>query len=696
MEFKDIWDILVRRKWIIIQAFILVLATTGIITYFLPPVYEAKSKVLVESSGTTATMLSNLGLQDLSSLIGEKGATDIGTKITLIKVDPVINEVANRLQLRDENGDIYTALRLETAGVLYKFLPRPYVYVMEDIGSSSMTVLADSASLDEAIQLADTVAEIYVTETRKQRQRELIEAGKFIEDQIANVKKDYFDALNRVNEFQLTNNSLDTEIEIKVAIEKLGELMKQKEDNIIDISEAETKLRILKDKLATQDASNIFAVTITENAQIRDLLKSLSDLQIKLAGLLIERTAEHPEIVAVRKQIEETDKIIKRELSIYKNFSPEMVSLELELEALKAHLIGVNRNIEKYTKLAQTLPVKSSEMSKLKLALTASQNMYSSLLDTSFKIGVAKAMTVSDVRIVQYANRLDSLKPISPQRVLNLIVGAFLGLISGIGLALFIDHVDTTIKTSDDLKPFEKLYYLGSIPYMKKDSLIFKLDSKHPSVETFRTIRNSLQFATLKPQIGPILVTSCEPSAGKSTTVTDLAISFAQTGNKVLAIDTDLRNPSLHKFFNVSNQKGLTTLLSNKATTNEVIIDTNVEGVRLLPCGPVPPDPGLFIESEGLKKYLEQLRGSFDIIILDSPPLFIVSDAVILSKLVEATILVLESGRTDSKAVSEAQDLFEKAEVKKPGAIINKVKKKYGKYYYSSYYKNYYGSKGSK
>jgi len=352
------------------------------------------------------------------------------------------------------------------------------------------------------------------------------------------------------------------------------------------------------------------------------------------------------------------------------------------------HLVGVNADIEKYTSMLYAIPKKAAIQTRMKTRLTASQELYAALLEYLSEVGVAEAMTLSDIRLVEPAVVPDIEEPESPEKVLIGIMGIFLGLMFGFGLAFLVDYLDDTIKTPEEAKE-HGLSLLGIVPkFKKKDNpIISHKDPKDPICESYRSIRNSLKFASLDKPLKRLLITSSSENEGKSTTAGNLAVSFAAEGKKVLLMDTDLRRPTIHELFGVSNLIGITTILAEEAKPGEAIKETDIEGLSMLTSGPVPPDPGLMIESTKMKELIKNLAEQYDIIILDSPPILLTNDAVMIAGYVDGSIMIMESGKTSMRAFSQARELLKQANIEPIGVILNKVRIERSGYYYY-YYKS--------
>lgn len=224
--------------------------------------------------------------------------------------------------------------------------------------------------------------------------------------------------------------------------------------------------------------------------------------------------------------------------------------------------------------------------------------------------------------------------------------------------------------------------------------LIAYSEPKSSAAEAYRTLRTNLQFSMLDKESNIIAVTSCEPGEGKSTIVSNLAISLAQSGKKVLLIDCDLRKPIIHKKFGISNASGLTSLLLKESTLEETIYKVDIPNLGLIPSGAVPPNPSEILGSKKMSKALEELRNYFDIILLDSPPVLVVSDLHVLASTIDGILLVASYGVTEKNAILRAKESIVKVGGKVLGVVENKIPqdaKGYGGYGYSQY-KGYYSS----
>lgn len=217
-------------------------------------------------------------------------------------------------------------------------------------------------------------------------------------------------------------------------------------------------------------------------------------------------------------------------------------------------------------------------------------------------------------------------------------------------------------------------------------SLITHEQTKSPISEAYRTLRTNVQFTSVDSKTKKIMITSSGPREGKSTTAANLAVSMAQSGKSVLLIDADMRNPTQHKLFGLSNMEGLSVSLVQDQGSRAFIQATEVPGVSVLPGGPIPPNPAELVGSKRMKHLIEELSRQFDVVLIDTPPIIAVTDAAIIAQEVDGVILVLASGEVNKDFALRAKDQLEKVGAKILGAVLNKADIKTSEYYYYYYY----------
>jgi len=632
MELTRIWEIIRRRKWVVIQALIVVSLAAVIASYLITPSYQASSKILMMKAKKDTIDPARTGLSSLSSIF--TASSDVDVNKVLAACRPYMEKMVFRLQLRDEEGNLVNGDELTQTGavstIMEKIFPEPYMSISQYQGTDILQIKAASPHPQEAMMMANTLAEVMVAQNQIQVRAEYESARIFLEDQMHQVKDRYDTALTKITDFKKQQKTLDLEIETRMAAEKMAELLQEKEDNVIDLAEANAKFSRLKQHLATQKPAFLSASTLKENPHIEVLKKRLTELNLQLSQATSGLTERHPRVQSLREQIKMAEAELKKEIAVYRSSAPGLIELQRQIASLEAHLDGVNADIEKYFMAFGDLPDKVYEQADLDMELNVAQQSYSSLLDSLYQIGMAQATTLSEIRIVEPAVR--PFSPMSPKKMLNGVLGLFVGLLFGTGLAFAMEYRDDTIRTADDVKQFRPIALMGTVPRfkLKRPCLISAKDANDPLYESYRRIRN---YPTIDEEaVRSLLITSAGPEEGKSTTAVNLGVSFTRQAKKVL------------------------------------------------------------IDSDQMGQLIADLKTRFDVVIIDSAPMFVKSDALVMAKYVDGSIIVLASEKTTRRAVNELLDVLTKAHIEPLGFVLNRFAIDKGKYFYHQYYYGHYST----
>jgi capsular exopolysaccharide synthesis family protein len=288
------------------------------------------------------------------------------------------------------------------------------------------------------------------------------------------------------------------------------------------------------------------------------------------------------------------------------------------------------------------------------------------------------------------------------------MLGFVAGLLLAFGVAFFLEFIDDSLKSTEEVERIIRRPIYGMIPRIPDKrpddaaesmpvsaNLVTHHSPRSPISEAFRTLRTNIHFADPDESIREILITSAGPSEGKSTIVSNLALTIANTGKKTLLVDCDLRKPNVHNFFDMNRDPGVTTILAGGSDWRDVVRPTAVENLFVLPSGPIPPNPTEILGSKAMRDLMDVFRAEFDMILLDSPPVVAVTDAAIISSYIKATLLVVELGRSRGTFVNRAIDLLDKVNAHLLGVITNSISTGY-RYDYGGYYYYYYYADGEK
>ncbi|MBI4338647.1 MAG: polysaccharide biosynthesis tyrosine autokinase [Chloroflexi bacterium] len=332
----------------------------------------------------------------------------------------------------------------------------------------------------------------------------------------------------------------------------------------------------------------------------------------------------------------------------------------------------------------------------LELARLQSSLQEYGIADNSLIIS-AQATTLNTLRIVEQAT--PPFSPTSPDTRTNVLLGMFVGLALAGGLVFLLERLDDTVKSPDDMRELTGLATLGSVFRTPPDrgGIPVTLTDEHQRSslsESFKFLSASLDFATAGTKdFKTVMMTSSSPSEGKTTTAANLALALARQGKSVILVDTDLRKPQIHRIFGRSNGPGFTNVVLGTSTLEEVLAPTEVPNLRLVLSGPMPPDPTQVLRLPRVKEVLRDLAKECDIVIMDSPPVMVVADSMILASMVDGIVFVVDAHRTSRNAIAQGVEMLRQTPTTLLGAVMNKVQTRgRGRYYYYYYYYTYYYS----
>ena len=416
----------------------------------------------------------------------------------------------------------------------------------------------------------------------------------------------------------------------------------------------------------------------------------------------------------IRVDVEDTDKELATQIA---NTIPEIFveqhterqlqkfkgsrdSLDKEIRALSTNISQVQTKISELEAITNRTSAQDADLSRFQDSLQQYRNSYANLVKSFEDLRLNEARATDTVSIVEPAEV--PKKPIRPRVLLNTLLGLLVGMVLAVGGVLLIEYLDDTLKNPDDVVQALKLSTLGAIPRTRQDSgdpdaerqLVTFLNPKSPVSEAYRVLRTNIQFSSLDKPIRTLLVTSANPSEGKSTTASNLAAVMAQTGQRVVLIDTDLRRPVIHKVFNIPNNLGLTSaLLTNPdaATVSHLIQPTQIKNLSVLTSGPLPPNPSELLGSHRMGALIEALNSVADIIIFDSPPVLAVTDSAVLARQLDGVLLVVDSGETREPLARRAAEEMSKVGAQILGVALNRLSPTNTDGYYYYYYHHYYG-----
>ncbi|APR85430.1 Capsular polysaccharide synthesis enzyme CpsD, exopolysaccharide synthesis [Minicystis rosea] len=573
---------------------------------------------------------------------------------------------------------------------------------VEPVKDSRLAVVKlEDADPDRAQRLLTVLVDTYISMNLEGALASTTQAVDWLQGQLDHLKTDLETSEMALHEYKEKKNILSVAMDDQSNM--LREEMKQ-------LNEALTHVRTRREEIAGR-RTELAKVNVTDPAVIpagellaNGLLQSLRHTYIDAvrdrdALMRAGKGAHHPEVEATNAKIEIARSAVLAEV---KNVQG---SLDRDLAAISHQEGGLAGLFESARKRAFELNLLEIEYNRLRRAKDNNEKLYALVLERTKESDLSRMLRVNNIRVIDHALRPGG--PVRPQVPFNIGVGAFFGLLLGLAAALGRAVIDRTVKTPDDVEKEVGITFIGLLPaidderklgpnYGKKKPRVRLSDIKKPELivhehrmsgiaEAARTIRTNLLFMAPDHPFRTLLITSAGPSEGKTTVACCVAIAMAQAGQRVVIIDCDLRKPRLHRIFGKDSKVGVTTALLEESIDN-AILPTEVPNLSVISAGPIPPNPAEILHSERFRAFLEQVQGRFDRVILDSPPIVPVTDGVVLSTLVDGTILVVRAFKTSKDLARHALRALLDVGANIAGTVLNAVNLDKGEYKYSQYY----------
>jgi len=577
-------------------------------------------------------------------------------------------------------------------------------------GLDIIEIEVQSPSNFEAQLIANVYANAYLRYNIEYSRREVSALKQFLEEE----KKQRFEDLNRaetdIQTYQQQGGVMFLDDKAKLLVDNISDLDMQKNMAEVELTSNQRTYTDLKSELEKVDKSLMdYLEGNLAQPEITGLQSKITELQIQrdieLSTLRDESLREKindnytKKINPLQKELEQKINILKT--SIYSNTPSERSQItqkifdaNIGIITNKSKLGSISRMLGRYESDFSKLPKQNIELAQLERARKSSEKLFVMLEEKYQESLINERAQIGNVNILDPAVVPSS--PSKPNRPLILIAGALLGLALGIGFAFLKNYLDRSIKSPEEIenKGISVLAWIPSIEELKEigSSQLEFIVANKPSAsasESFKALRTRVLFSKLEEEpIRTILITSAIPAEGKTTVALNLAGSFAQTEKKVLLLDCDLRKPRLHAIFETERFPGLSDNIFMNVPLQDVTRDTKIENLKYITSGTIPPNPSEMLGSKQMKDFFHQIKVLYDIIIIDSPPFMSVTDAEILSRVTDGTILVVQAHKTPIDAFIRAYDRIMLSDPTKfLGSVLNNFsfKSVYG-YYYNYYY----------
>ena len=596
--------------------------------------------------------------------------------------------------------------------------------------TSIIKITFSSVFAEEARRISDMIAIVYRDMEKELGNKDAISSVSFLTDLVSKQEKSLIKAEEEVKRFKIENNIYTMDGNAFQINSQLVDIDTEIYNNQSEVSQKSQEIEKLNLTL-NENQKYLTEQIITDiNIQVSFLRSEISSLESKYIQNTKLYGENHVAALELKNRIEATKEDLKVKINDLigkgivvqdpllerQNNITKILTLESEIFSLKLREKELIKLRKVYNEKLSKFPDQQLHFSRLIRNEEVLKQNYSFIREKLEEAKIQLASTSGKVQILDLSRR--PIKPVSPIHYQDIIFGIMLSIFFAFLVIIFIEQFDHTIKSGEDISKYG-LTILGIIPaigntdinLMKKSifnfgykkgknesskmkrRLITREDPKSPVSEAYRSLRTSLIYADIDKEIKSVLVSSAGPGEGKTTTVANMAITYANLGKKTLLIDTDLRRPVVHKIFNLKKEPGITNYLVNKDLKfNDLIQKTEIDNLFIVPSGPIPPNPSEILGSSKMTMLIEKLEKSWDIILFDSPPLVAVTDATMVSKEIDKIIIVVKVGQTDKKAFDHTISSLNNVDAPIGGIVLNAVTQKYsyGNYYYYYQYYNYY------
>jgi capsular exopolysaccharide synthesis family protein len=699
---------LYKRRWAASTVFLLVMLGAIVYTFTATPIYEARTRLLIEPDDPN--ILSFTEVVDQAQAESEY----YQTQYNILQSRTLARATLDDLRLW--NSPHFAAAE-DRAARLRTFVRRliPYAHdagrVTSDVADATtaqsravdrflenliVSPVRNSRLVDVRVQLRDpaiaaavanSIAANYIEQNLAYRFTATRDASEWLGERLAEQRAHVEASELALQRYREQNEAISLEDRENIVVQKLADLNAAVTRAKTERLEKEAMYRQLQ--AAEHDAALLDTFpAILGNAFIQQQKSELAGLQRQHVQLGERLGDRHPEMVKIRSAIQsaqaellaEIGKVVQAVRTEYRAAVAQEENLTTALNQQKGEALAMNR--------------KAIEYSVLEREVDGGRQIYQSLMQRAKETSVAGELKSSNIRIVDRAEVPRS--PISPRLFLSLLLALSGGGLLACGVAFFFEYLDSRIKTPEEIETHLNLAAIGLIPALGKswrqgEPLI--TNGVPPNfAEAFRALRTNVLFSAAEKGCRVIVVTSSAPKEGKTIVASNLAIGFAHAGQRVLLMDADLRRSRVHEVFALEQEPGLSNLLVGDAKVSDAVRRTDVPGLCVLAGGRVPPNAAELLGSTRFKDFLATLRGQFDWVIIDSPPVMAVTDPNILANLADSVVFVVAAEMTGYKIARRAVEQLERSRATFAGAVLNRVEIERHAYYYSQYYRREYAS----
>ncbi len=715
LHLRDLIRIIFKRKWWIISATLVGVVYLTIRTLMETPLYQASTTLQIDRAaprvvdykdarGTIEdayddgsfllTQLELLRSRQIAERVMETLNLDIDRSGRPVEQAPT-KSAENTEERNDWIGRIMTTLRkrsepsvtdrqvLDRESVLGGLRGSMQVTPIPNTKLVRIGVIGADPAL--AAKMANAWADAYIASNLDRKVDASSYARKFLEQELTKAKARLEESENALIAYTKQKQILNVE-------EKSNPVAQNFSDFSSALSAAERER--IKAEANYEEAKRTSSSTkeLLENKAISTFKESKAKLELEYQDALRTYKPTHPRMQALQAQIENAEKRIQEEA---KTISTTVeITARAALDSARAQEERLRARVESSKRNILDAQDQGIRYGILKREVDTNRDLFASLLQRSKELAITAQANTNNVAVVDKAET--PLFPFRPDVMRGVMTGLLLGLMAGLALAFVIEYMDDSIKFPDEVERFTGLPLIGVIPRVNttKTTAAFQATEEPRSAlaEAYRSVRTALQFSTARGAPRTIVVTSCTKNEGKSTSAFSLAAALAHMGKRVLLVDADMRNPTMHRMLGMDHNEGLSNILSSNIDPISVTRMTRFPNLYAITGGPIPPNPAELLSGDNLLKLIDPSMTNFDHIIFDGPPILGIADSIILCNRVDASIFVVESSKTRKAAIRNAVRRLRQAGRVPIGAILTKIGSELAMYGYEQQF-YYYGDK---
>lgn len=717
LHLRDLIRIVWKRKWWILACTALGVTYLTIRTLMETPLYQASTTLQIDRTaqrvvdykdarGTTEdyyddgsflqTQLELIRSRQLAERVMETLNLDIDRSGQPTQAEPKASVTADASAKRDDwIGRIMTTLRkrsepsvtdrqvLDRESVLAGL--RGSMSAAPVIGTKLVRISVIGADPDLAARMANTWADAYIASNLDRKVDASAYARKFLETELARAKTRLEESENSLIAYTKQKQILSVEEKTNPAAQNFSDF-----SSALAAAERER----IKAEANYEEArrSSFSAKELLENKALAAFKENKAKLELEYQDQLRTYKPTHPRMQALQAQIDNAERRIQEEIktvtsNVEINAKAALDSAKAQEERLRSRVEASKRNILETQDQGIRYGI-------LKREVDTNREMFASLLQRSKELAITSQSNTNNIAIVDRAQT--PLFPFRPDVMRGVMTGLLLGLMAGLALAFVIEYMDDSIKFPDEVERFTGMPLLGVIPRVSiaKATAAQQAteDPRSALAEAYRSVRTALQFSTARGAPRTLVVTSCTKNEGKSTSAFSIAAALAQMGRRVLVVDADMRNPTMHRMLGMDHEQGLSNILSSNIDPISVTRKTKFANLYVITGGPIPPNPAELLSGDNLLRLIDPTATNFDHIIFDGPPILGIADSIILCNRVDAALFVVESAKTRKAAIRNAVRRLRQAGRVPIGAVLTKLGSELAMYGYEQQF-YYYGDK---